>query len=225
MVVAPKPLGRPQGCRDGAKADRIRLTGSLRHFSFSWQYADSTHEVVRAALRLAVGRAARSLATLAAQPQAPGQIRPRPAEGREPELPSPTIRQYKPRSTLVVPQHPVPRAKFPVVDLHGHPPALTGPDVVEPRRRRHGSAERAGDGERQRHVAENGCGSLSQRSTPADTRTGWSCSPQINVRDLAPGGGRGLPSSSKRTSRPGALGLGEIMKDFGMRARKAMAAG
>ena len=52
-----------------------------------------------------------------------GQIRPRPAEGREPELPPPTIREYKPRSTLVVPQHPVPRAKFPVIDIHGHPPS------------------------------------------------------------------------------------------------------
>src|SRR5215813_653421 len=62
--------------------------------------------------------------------ETPGQIRPRPAEGREPEFPPPNIREYKPRSTLVVPQHPVPRAKFPVVDIHGHPPQLTGPDVV-----------------------------------------------------------------------------------------------
>ena len=31
-----------------------------------------------------------------------------------------TIREYKPKSTLVVPQHPVPRAKFPVVDIHSH---------------------------------------------------------------------------------------------------------
>ena len=28
---------------------------------------------------------------------------------------------YKPRTTLVVPEHPVPRAKFPVIDIHGHP--------------------------------------------------------------------------------------------------------
>src|SRR5881392_1934030 len=54
--------------------------------------------------------------------QSPGLIRPRPAEGREPELTPPSIRDYKPRSTLVVPQHPVPRAKFPVVDIHSHQP-------------------------------------------------------------------------------------------------------
>jgi predicted TIM-barrel fold metal-dependent hydrolase len=34
--------------------------------------------------------------------------------------PALTIREYKPRSTLVVPQHPVPRAKFAVIDVHSH---------------------------------------------------------------------------------------------------------
>jgi predicted TIM-barrel fold metal-dependent hydrolase len=57
-------------------------------------------------------------AVLAQQPR--GQVRPRPAEGREPQLQPPTIREYKPKSTLVVPQHPVPRAKFPVIDIHSH---------------------------------------------------------------------------------------------------------
>src|SRR5258705_1189484 len=57
---------------------------------------------------------------LIAQP--PGQVRPRPAEGREPELKPPTIREYKPTSMLVAPQHPVPRAKFPVIDIHSHQP-------------------------------------------------------------------------------------------------------
>jgi len=48
--------------------------------------------------------------------------RPRPGEGREPEWPAPRITDYKPRSTLVVPQHTRPRAKFPVVDIHSHQP-------------------------------------------------------------------------------------------------------
>src|SRR5262245_33684236 len=50
----------------------------------------------------------------------PGQIRPRPAEGRDPEFRPPTIREYKPKSQLVTPEHPVPRAKFPVIDIHSH---------------------------------------------------------------------------------------------------------
>ena len=51
----------------------------------------------------------------------PGQ-RPRPGEGREPEWPAPRITEYKPRTTLVVPAHPRPRAKFPVIDIHSHQP-------------------------------------------------------------------------------------------------------
>src|SRR3954447_23511026 len=67
----------------------------------------------------------------AQSPTTPGQIRPRPAEGRQPEWPPPNIREYKPRSTLVVPQHPVPRAKFPVVDIHSHHPTPISPQDYE----------------------------------------------------------------------------------------------
>jgi len=53
--------------------------------------------------------------------------RPRPGEGREPEWPAPRITEYKPRTTLVVPQHPTPRAKFPVIDIHSHQPSPISP--------------------------------------------------------------------------------------------------
>ena len=33
-----------------------------------------------------------------------------------------TVEEYQPRSTLVVAEHPVPRAKFPVIDVHSHSP-------------------------------------------------------------------------------------------------------
>ena len=65
------------------------------------------------------------LAGLAAQPgtsQGTGQLRPRPGEGREPEWPAPSIREYRPRSTLVVAEHPAQRARYPVVDVHSHQP-------------------------------------------------------------------------------------------------------
>ncbi|MBI2150641.1 MAG: amidohydrolase family protein, partial [Acidobacteria bacterium] len=39
---------------------------------------------------------------------------------RPPEFPAPTIVDYRPRSTLVVEQHPAPRAKYPVIDSHNH---------------------------------------------------------------------------------------------------------
>src|SRR5262249_23513634 len=63
--------------------------------------------------------------------QTPDQIRPRPAEGRQPELPPPNILEYKPHSTLVVPQHPVARAKFPVIDIHSHHPTPISPEQYE----------------------------------------------------------------------------------------------
>src|SRR4051794_36800545 len=68
-----------------------------------------------AILLMALGLAA----PLVAQ-QTPGEVRPRPAEGREPEFKPPTIREYKPKSQLVTPGHPVPRAKYPVIDIHSH---------------------------------------------------------------------------------------------------------
>ena len=68
---------------------------------------------------------------VSAQQLGPGQIRPRPAEGRDPEFPPPSIIEYKPRSTLIVPGHMVPRAKFPTVDFHGHPPNLLDPKLLE----------------------------------------------------------------------------------------------
>jgi len=66
--------------------------------------------------------AASLAAPLLVAQQAPGQVRPRPAEGRQPEFQPPTIREYKPKSTLVTPQHQVPKAKFPVIDIHSHQP-------------------------------------------------------------------------------------------------------
>ena len=59
--------------------------------------------------------------------QASGRIRPRPAEGRDPEFKPPTIREYKPQSQLIAPRHPVARAKFPVIDIHSHQPTPMSP--------------------------------------------------------------------------------------------------
>jgi predicted TIM-barrel fold metal-dependent hydrolase len=39
---------------------------------------------------------------------------------RAPEFPPPSILDYRPRSTLVVDENPVPKAKYPVIDSHNH---------------------------------------------------------------------------------------------------------
>ena len=41
-------------------------------------------------------------------------------------MPPPSIVDYHPASTLVTPVHPVPKAKFPAIDFHGHPQGLLG---------------------------------------------------------------------------------------------------
>ena len=45
----------------------------------------------------------------------------RPGSCQAPKIPPPSIVDYRPRSTLVTPTHLVPRAKYPVIDFHGHP--------------------------------------------------------------------------------------------------------
>jgi hypothetical protein len=39
---------------------------------------------------------------------------------------APTILDYRPRSTLIVPANVVKKARYPVIDFHGHPPGLLG---------------------------------------------------------------------------------------------------
>lgn len=57
----------------------------------------------------------------------PGQACPagttetRPQTCTAPQAEAPSILDYRPRSTLVAPEHLVPAAKYPVVDFHGHP--------------------------------------------------------------------------------------------------------
>ena len=50
----------------------------------------------------------------------PGMTETRPGRCQKPELPAPSIVDYRPKSTVVAPEHLVPRAKFPVIDSHSH---------------------------------------------------------------------------------------------------------
>ena len=49
----------------------------------------------------------------------------RPGNCQTPAQPPPSIVDYRPKSTLVTEQHVVPKAKFPVIDIHGHPGNLS----------------------------------------------------------------------------------------------------
>jgi hypothetical protein len=71
------------------------------------------------------------MSVTAQPPQTPGQIRPRPGQGRDPEFPTPKTTEFKPKSTLVVAEHPRPRAKFSVVDIHSHQPTPISADQFD----------------------------------------------------------------------------------------------
>jgi len=174
----------------------------------------------RTLLFLVAGAATVLLPALVAQRLGPGQLRPRPAEGREPEFPPPDIRQYKPRSTLIVPEHPVPRAKFPVIDIHGHPPPLSGPEVVDrvvesmdPLNLRLMVDANATTGEGLRRGLQ-----AIRASRYRDRMVMFT---GLNLRDVGPGSGQKIAQQLEADVNAGALGVGEISKFFGLGLKKA----
>jgi predicted TIM-barrel fold metal-dependent hydrolase len=152
--------------------------------------------------------------------QPPGQIRPRPAQGRQPEFAPPTIRDYKPKSTLVVPQHPVPRAKFPVIDIHSHQPTPISA----------GEFDRVMTGMEANNlqILVNLSGSFGDRlrqgidalraSKYKDRMVLFA---NVNFRDaVGPGFGARAAAQLDADLKAGALGL-KVFKDLGMFDRKA----
>ena len=152
--------------------------------------------------------------------QSEGALRPRPGANREPEFPAPTIREYKPHSTLVVEQHPVPRAKYPVIDIHSHQPAPISNAQLE---------TLVKDMDRLNlQVLVNATGASGDqlvrsiaalKNSPHPTRMVMFS--QINFRDVGPGFGQRAARQLEADVKAGALGLGELMKGFGLTARKS----
>jgi uncharacterized protein len=154
-----------------------------------------------------------SAVALAAQ-QAPGQIRPRPAEGRQPEFPPPNIREYKPKSLLVTPQHPVPKAKFPVVDIHSHQPTPISA----------GEYDRVIKGMEDNNLRilvnlSGGSGGQLSRGVEALRASKYKdrmvLFANVNFRDVGPGFGAKAAAQLEADIKAGATGL-KIFKDLGM---------
>ena len=161
------------------------------------------------------------LAVLGAQSppsQGSGQ-RPRPGQGREPEWPAPTIREYKPRSTLVVAEHPVARAKFPVIDIHSHHPTPIGADGLDRVVRSMDALNlevlvnlSGGSGERLREGLE-----AIRRSPHADRMALFA---NVDFSNAGPGFGAKAAAQLEQDIKAGALGL-KIYKSLGLRTRRA----
>ena len=142
---------------------------------------------------------------------------------RQLEAPLPNIREYKPKSTLVVPEHLVPRAKFPVIDMHGHPPPLTSPEALE-------NVVKAMDPLNLRiMIATGNPGRISREQMRQDLQVvgaskykdRFAIFANIDFRNVGPGFGQMAADQLEADVKAGAVGLGEIMKDFGLTARKS----
>ena len=136
-----------------------------------------------------------------------------------PEFPPPSIVDYRPASSLVVEEHPVPRAKFPVVDIHSHtgPTAANIESLIKQMdalniRVLNNLSGGSGDAlaERVRYI----------RSTPHANRFTVFANGLNQFRGVAPGYGRQAAAQLEADVKNGAIGL-KIFKETGMDTKKA----
>ncbi len=147
------------------------------------------------------------------------EIRPRTCMA--PEFAPPAITDYRPRSTLVTTETPVPRARYGVVDVHGHARGLAGPGAIE-EMVQHLDALNV-----QVYIAADNL--MGERLREALAAIG--SSPHRDRFRVMTGidfQGVGTPGWAEREVRrleadvaAGAVGVGEISKSFGMTIRKA----
>ena len=149
--------------------------------------------------------------------QAQAQI---PRRNQTPEIPPPTILEYKPLSTLIVPEHEVPRAKFPTVDFHGHPPVLNSRSTIQ-------SVVTAMDALNLQVIvqARGSSGEALKRQIQAVRAAGqedrFVFFTTVDLRNVGPGSGPRIASQLEEDVTTGAVGIGEIGKGFGLLTRKA----
>ncbi len=142
---------------------------------------------------------------------APARSAPGPPKAASPSGPRPRITEYKPRSTLVVPEHMVPRAKFPAVDFHGHPPNLADPKLLEE------VGEAMDSLNLQLMVsANNTSGDRLQQQLAAVEKSKYKGRfvflTGLDLRNVGPGSGQKIAAQLEADIKAGAVGVGEIPK-------------
>jgi predicted TIM-barrel fold metal-dependent hydrolase len=150
-----------------------------------------------------------------------GMTEVRPLRCQAPQSAPPSILDYRPRNTLVVPAHKVRKAKYPVIDFHGHPRNLV--TSAE------GLATLKADMDSLNLglmiVAEN----LSSERIPSILST-VNASPMknrvavftgIDLQNVGPGWAERAVARLEADVKAGAVGIGEIQQNFGWTIRKA----
>jgi len=152
----------------------------------------------------------------------PGSTEIRPRICREPETPPPSILDYRPVSTLVAPVRMVRRAKYPVIDYHGHPQdRITTAEGLD----QLGTALDSLN-IRMMIAADNLSGERLQRAL-----TAIRASPRmkdrvrvltgIDFRNVGPGWAEKAVRQLEADIAAGAVGVGEVSKGLGLSIRKA----
>jgi len=166
------------------------------------------------------GDRARSIQAGESCPPGTTEIRPRSCLG--PEEAAPSILDYRPRSTLMAPAHAVRRARYPVIDFHGHPQGRLG--SVESLAQL--GAELDALNVRLMIAANNISGDALKRtvttinSSPA-MKDRVRAFTGISLQNVGPGWAERAVAQLEADVAAGAVGIGEIGKGFGQSIRKA----
>ncbi len=151
----------------------------------------------------------------------PGMTEIRPQRCMAPEADPPSILDYRPRSTLVTAEHLVPRAKFPAIDFHGHPPGISNAEGLA-------ALGEAMDGLNIRlMIAANSLSGEALTSTLAAIRASAKMRDRVRVltgidfRDVGPGWAARAVAQLEADAAAGAVGVGEVGKGLGLSTRKA----
>ena len=151
----------------------------------------------------------------------PGTTEVRPNRCQAPELPAPSILDYRPRSTLVTTAHLVPRAKYPAIDFHGHPGAIDTPEALA---RLVASMDSLNLG---MMVAANNTSGEALKRTMDAIRASPAARGRVRVltgidfRNVGPGWADKAIAQLEADVAAGAVGVGEIGKGLGLSTKKA----
>jgi predicted TIM-barrel fold metal-dependent hydrolase len=155
------------------------------------------------------------------EPCPPGTTETRPGRCQAPEFPAPSIVDYRPRSTLVTGTHEVPKARFPAIDLHGHPRGLidSAAGVADLARAldtlnvRVMIAADSVSGDRLKRALD------AVKASPHNDR--FRVLTGIDFADVGPGWAERAVARLEADIKAGAVGVGEISKALGLTIRKA----
>jgi uncharacterized protein len=149
----------------------------------------------------------------------PGTTETRPGACQAPDAPPPSILDYRPRSTLVTAQHQVPKAKFPAIDIHGHPPSLTSQESIN-------GVVKAMDALNLRIMvsADNSSGErlarVLQAVNASPHKERFRVLAGVDFRNVGPGWADRAVKQLEADIAAGAVGVGEISKAFGLNVTK-----